>query len=157
VQPPPPDTPTEPTLAPGASAKSRAEAHRTDPVCASCHQLFDPLGFAFEIYDATGRYRQSDAAGPIDARVTLSQTRQLDGKTAANAVELAKLLAGADEVRDCVARQWMRYGLGREDAAEDEPSLVAAMDAFEKDGARLPSLLMAIARSDAFRYQKVGQ
>jgi hypothetical protein len=157
VQPPPPDTPTEPTLAPGASAKSRAEAHRTDPVCASCHQLFDPLGFAFEIYDATGRYRQSDAAGPIDARVTLSQTRQLDGKTAANAVELAKLLAGADEVRDCVARQWMRFGLGREDAAEDEPSLAAAMDAFEKDGARLPSLLMAIARSDAFRYQKVGQ
>jgi hypothetical protein len=51
----------------------------------------------------------------------------------------------------------MRFGLGREDAAEDEPSLAAAMDAFKKDGARLPSLLMAIARSDAFRYQKVGQ
>ena len=89
--------------------------------------------------------------------MTLSQTRGLDGKTAANAVELAKLLAGADEVRDCVARQWMRFGLGREDAAEDEPSLAAAMEAFKKDGARLPSLLMAIARSDAFRYQKVGQ
>jgi hypothetical protein len=157
VQPPPPDTPTEPTLDPGASAKARSEAHRTDPVCASCHQLFDPLGFAFEIYDATGRYRASDAAGPIDARVTLSQTRGLDGKSAANAVELVKFLAGADEVRDCVARQWMRFGLGREDAAEDEPSLAAAMDAFKKDGARLPSLLQAIARSDAFRYQKVGQ
>ena len=115
--PPPPDAPAEPKLDPGASAKARSEAHRTDPACASCHDLFDPLGFAFEIYDATGRYRTSDAAGPIDARVTLSHTEQLNGKTAANAVELAKLLAGADEVRDCVARQWLRFGLGREDAS----------------------------------------
>jgi hypothetical protein len=155
--PPPPDAPAEPKLDPGASAKARSEAHRTDPACASCHDLFDPLGFAFEIYDATGRYRTSDAAGPIDAKVTLTHTKQLNGQTAANAVELVKLLAGADEVRDCVARQWLRFGLGREDAAEDEPSLVAAMDAFKKGGAKLPALLVSIARSDAFRYQKVGQ
>ena len=155
--PPPPDAPAEPKLDPGASAKARSEAHRTDPACASCHDSFDPLGFAFEIYDATGRYRTSDAAGPIDAKVTLTHTKQLNGQTAASAVELAKLLAGADEVRDCVARQWLRFGLGREDAAEDEPSLVAAMAAFKQGGAKLPALLVSIARSDAFRYQKVGQ
>ena len=155
--PPPPDAPAEPKLDPGASAKARSEAHRTDPACASCHDLFDPLGFAFEIYDATGRYRTSDAAGPIDARVTLTHTQQLNGKSAANAVELVKLLAGADEVRDCVARQWLRFGLGREDASEDQPSLTAAIDAFKQGEAKLPALLLAIARSDAFRYQKVGQ
>jgi hypothetical protein len=76
---------------------------------------------------------------------------------AGNAVELARLLAGADEVRDCVARQWMRFGLGRDDAKEDEPSLAAAIKSFKEGGARLPALLASIARSDAFRYQKVGE
>jgi hypothetical protein len=154
---PPADVPPEPKLDPAASAKERSEAHRKDPACASCHELFDPLGFAFEIYDATGRYRTTEAAGPIDSKVQLSHTAHLDGKVAANAVELARLLAGADEVRDCVARQWMRFGLSRDDAREDEPSLAAAVKAFKEGGARLPALLVAIARSDAFRFQKVGE
>jgi len=79
------------------------------------------------------------------------------GARTTNAVELARLLAGADEVRDCVARQWMRFGLGRDDAPEDQPSLAAAVKAFKDGGARLPALLVSIARSDAFRYQKVGE
>jgi len=154
---PPADVPPEPMFDPKASAKARSEAHRKDPACASCHELFDPIGFAFEIYDAAGRYRTSDGAGPIDSRVTLTHTAQLDGKVAASAVELARLLAGADEVRDCVARQWLRFGLGRDDAKEDEPSLAAAVKAFKAGGAQLPSLLVSIARSDAFRFQKVGE
>ncbi len=153
----PADVPGEPKLDPNASAKERSEAHRKDPACATCHELFDPIGFSFEIYDATGRYRTSDAAGAIDAKVTLTQTQGLNGKVALNAVELAGLLARADEVRDCVARQWLRYGLGRDDAKEDEPSLAAAVAAFKSGGAKLPSLLVAIARSDAFRFQKVGE
>jgi hypothetical protein len=154
---PPADVPPEPKFDPNASAKARSEAHRINPACASCHELFDPLGFSFEIYDAAGKYRTSDGAGPIDAKVTLSHTAQLDGKMAANAVELVRLLAGADEVRDCVARQWMRFGLGRDDAREDEPSVAAAVKAFKDGGAKLPALLLSIARSDAFRFQKVGE
>jgi hypothetical protein len=154
---PPPDVPAEPKLDPMATAKARSEAHAKDPACAVCHQLFDPIGFAFEVYDATGRYRTSDAAGPIDSRVQLTHTAKLDGKTAANAVELTQILSSADEVRDCVARQWMRFALGRDDAADDEPSVQAAMKSFKDGGAKLPALLVAIARSDAFRYQKVGQ
>jgi hypothetical protein len=153
----PPDVPAEPKLDPNASAKMRSEQHRKDPACASCHELFDPIGFAFENYDAAGKYRKTDAAGPIDAQVTLTRTRGLDGKTAANAVELASLLAKADEVRDCVARQWMRFALGRDDAKEDEPSLATAVKAFKGGGAKLPDLLVALVRSDAFRYQKVGE
>jgi hypothetical protein len=154
---PPPDAPAEPKLDPNASARARSEQHRKDPACASCHELFDPLGFAFEIYDATGRYRARDAEGPIDARVQLTHTQKLDGQVADNAVQLAGLLARADEVRDCVARQWMRFGLGRDDAADDEPSLGAAIKSFQDGGARLPALLTAIARSDAFRFQKVSE
>jgi hypothetical protein len=153
----PPDVPPEPKVDPNASAKLRSEAHRKDPACATCHELFDPIGFAFEIYDATGKFRTTDAAGPIDAKVQLTRTAQLDGKTANNAVELTKILATAQEVRDCVAKQWMRFGLGRDDAKEDEPSLAVATKAFNDGGGQLPDLLQALVRSDAFRFQKVAQ
>jgi hypothetical protein len=152
----PPDVPAEPKLDPGATARQRSEQHRQNPACAACHDLFDPIGFAFENYDAAGKYRTTDAAGAIDAHVTLTPTKGLDGKSAANAVELAALLAGADEVRDCVARQWMRFALGRDEAKEDEPSIAAAAKAFKAGGAKLPELLAAVVRSDAFRYQKVA-
>jgi hypothetical protein len=153
----PPDVPDEPKLDPTASAKARSEQHRTNPSCKTCHELFDPIGFAFEIYDATGKYRTTDSAGPIDSSVTLENTAGLNGKTAANAVDLARLLTGADEVRDCVARQWMRFALGRDDSPDDDPSMLAAAQTFKSSGAKLPDLLMAIARSDSFRYQKVAQ
>jgi hypothetical protein len=152
----PPNVPAEPMLDPNATARQRSAQHRQDPACAACHDLFDPIGFAFENYDATGKYRTSDAAGPIDASVTLTHTAGLDGKMAANAVGLAGILAQADEVRDCVARQWMRFALGRDDAKEDEPSLATAVKAFKSGGAKLPDLLLALVRSDAFRFQKVG-
>jgi hypothetical protein len=153
----PPDVPAEPKVDPNASARARSEQHRQDPACASCHDLFDPIGFAFENYDAAGRWRTTDSAGAIDARVTLSHTRALDGKSAGNAIELVKLLAGADEVRDCVARQWMRFALGRDDATEDEPSLAVAVKAFERGGGKLPDLVAALVRSDSFRFQKVAE
>jgi hypothetical protein len=153
----PPDVPTEPKLDPNASAKVRSEQHRKDPSCAVCHELFDPIGFAFEVYDATGKYRTTDGSGPIDSSVTLGHTSALDGKVAKNAVELVKLLSSADEVRDCVARQWMRFALGRDDSPDDDASMQAAAKTFKAGGAKLPDLLMAIARSDSFRYQKVAQ
>jgi hypothetical protein len=153
----PPDVPAEPKVDPNASAKDRSEAHRKDPACATCHELFDPMGFAFEIYDATGKFRTSDAAGPIDAKVQLTRTAGLDGKTANNAIELTKILSTADEVRDCVARQWMRFALGRDDTRDDEPSLNGAIKAFKDGGAKLPDLVLAVVRSDAFRFQKVAQ
>jgi len=156
VPPPPGNVPPEMNVSPTASARERAAQHRADPACASCHELFDPIGFAFETYDAVGRYRAKDGGGPIDTRIDLTQTMALNGPVA-SALELAQKLAGADEVRDCVARQWMRYALGRNDAAEDEPSFKAASKAFRDAGGTLPDLMVAIARSDALRFQKVPQ
>jgi hypothetical protein len=157
IPPPPPNVVNnDDKLPPAASARDRAAAHRADPRCAACHQLFDPIGFAFENFDAIGHWRTSDAAGPIDAKIELTDTRTLDGPVA-GPLDLAQKLAGADEVRDCVARQWMRFALGREDRPDDAPSLNAAMKALKDGGGKIPDLLLAVARSDAFRYQRVGQ
>src|SRR4051794_21501364 len=149
---PPADVPAEPPFDPNASAKVRSAMHRTNPSCAACHQLFDPIGFAFEIYDAAGQFRTKDAAGPIDSSVQLTDTDHLDGMSAKNAVELVRLMAGDEQVRGCFATQWMRFALGRdlsaEDAAKgpDAPSLASARKTFSAAGGKLPDLLLAIAQ-----------
>jgi hypothetical protein len=156
--PPPGVDASETNIPPTATAKQRSEMHRKDPSCAGCHGLFDPLGFGFESFDAVGRYRTKDAAGAaIDTAVTITGTEKLDG-TAADGVELAAKLANAEEVRACVAKQWMRFGLGRlEDKDADAGSLNAALQAMMTSNGKISDLLVALAQSDAFRHQKVSQ
>jgi hypothetical protein len=147
---------SEMNLDPNLTAQERSKQHRTDPQCASCHELFDPLGFAFEIYDSTGRFRTADGAGKaIDSKSDISGTDKLNG-TVANAVELAKRLGSAAEVRNCVARQWLRFALGRDpDAKEDASSLNSVFKAATDSDGKVPEILSAIARSNAFRHLKV--
>ena len=49
------------------SIREQLEAHTGDPVCAACHKIMDPFGFAMEHFDAIGRWRDEDAGQPIDA------------------------------------------------------------------------------------------
>jgi hypothetical protein len=147
---------TDKTLPPTATAQERSIAHRENPSCASCHGIFDPLGFAFESYDGVGRWRQKEANGQaIDTRLTLSRAAPLEGAVN-GAVDLARRLATAAEVRDCVAQQWMRFALGRNDDDADADSLTAAQKAFKDGDGKIGDLLAALARSDAFRFQKVA-
>ncbi len=156
IPPPPPEAANvESSLPPTASARDRAAAHRIRPECATCHELFDPIGFAFENYDATGRYRVREAGGqPIDAAIQVTGTRDLDGPVA-NAVELLHKISTAAEVRDCIARQWMRFALGRVESDDDAPSLAEARRAL-REGGRIQDLVAALTRSDSFRYQRVS-
>jgi hypothetical protein len=156
--PPPGVDASETNVPPNATAKQRSEMHRKDPSCAGCHALFDPLGFGFESFDAIGRYRTKDAAGlAVDTAVEISGTKGLDGKLA-DGVELMAKLANADEVRECVTRQWMRFGLGRiEDDSSDRGSLDAALKSMKASNGKIADLLVTLAEADAFRHQKVGQ
>jgi hypothetical protein len=157
IPPPPPDAANVETKLPAtASARERAAEHRVRPECATCHELFDPIGFAFENYDALGRWRTTEADGKaIDAKVTLTSAGKLDGPVS-GAVELGRKLAGSDEAQICLTRQWMRFALGREDASEDDSSRDALQGAFRDSGGKVKDLLAAVARSDAFRFQTVN-
>jgi len=147
---PPPGVDANEDMIPAtASARERSMLHRTKPECAACHALFDPLGFAFEKYDATGKFRPA-----IDGSSEISATEKLDGPVK-DAVEMAHKLATADEVRTCIARQWMRFGLGRDENNDDTPSLTAAMKGFGANDYKVTDLLVSLAKSDTFRYQKV--
>jgi hypothetical protein len=154
VPPPPPGVnDSEAEIPATASAKERAEQHRRSPECASCHKLFDPIGFAFETFDAVGRFRTMDGTRPVESSLDLEGT-SIDGKFA-NAVELAAKLGGAADVQACVAKQWLRYALGREETDADKGSLDGALKGFQQNGGDVRELLFNVVRSDAFRHQRV--
>ena len=137
---------------PNVSTRVRFEQHRTKPECAACHALMDPLGLAFESYDGIGRFRTMDGRVPVDTSSELQGTDQ-DGAVK-GAIDLVGRLAQAREVRACMARQWFRYALGRLDVEGDRPAIAAVIEAFARDGHRLPDLMVALAASHPFRFRR---
>ena len=54
--------------------------HRANPVCASCHKVMDPIGFALENFDAVGAWRTEDAGGLRSTpRASLADGTKVDG------------------------------------------------------------------------------
>jgi hypothetical protein len=152
IRPPPPDVDLRtPPFDPRQTKKERFARHRSDPSCAFCHDKMDPTGFGFEHYDAVGAWRAVDGAFPVDAGGRLSGTDDADGPFD-GAVALAARLAKSPQVRRCVATQWFRAALGRGERPEDSASREAAYQAFARAGFDVRELIVAIARSDAFRH-----
>jgi hypothetical protein len=151
-QPPPPPPPgvdtTPPPRTPNQTRRALYAQHATNPVCAACHQLTDPVGFGFENYDAIGRYQTMDGGKPIDASGEISASEDLDG-VFVGAVALAKKLAASNSVRTCMAEHWFSFALGRAPAAGDEASIKAAFDGFAPGG-DLRALMVALTRTDSF-------
>jgi hypothetical protein len=148
LAPGPPEMPALAPLIAGVSNRQRYAEHSKNPCTAGCHALMDPLGFAFENYDAVGRYRRTDNGVAVDA----TGTATLDGvaRDFKNALELSTLLAGSRQVSECLARQWLRYALRRVEGPGDAASLAAAADSFARSSAKIPELIVAIARTRSF-------
>jgi hypothetical protein len=151
VEPPPNlNVPPPPDPAPGVTTRERFAMHGLSP-CATCHQLTDPLGFAFESYDAIGAWRTTDQGKPVDTTGSVV----LPSGTVAfkNAVELARGLARSKDVQDCVATQWLRYLVRRGERLGDQASLRAAGDAFRRSSYDIRELLVALVKSRAFTHR----
>ncbi|HEX4339420.1 MAG TPA: DUF1592 domain-containing protein [Polyangiaceae bacterium] len=152
---PPPDvntTPPEPS--PDATTRERFAVHESEPRCAGCHKRIDGIGMGFEAYDGIGAFRTMDGKSPVDASGVLMNTMDLNG-TFNGAVDLAKKLAGSEEVRHCVVTQWLRYSLGRVETPADQCSLTKLQDAFDASGHDVKRLLSSVVLSDAFRSKRV--
>ena len=145
--PPPPATvPTLPDEVPGETERERLARHRENPSCASCHDLIDPLGFAYEHYDAIGRWRDEAHGQPVDDVGTLPDGRNFEG-----IIELAAMLADSGEFGECVAGRLTSYALGRSLGNADSCAVsTIGAEHVAPDGA-LSELLWAIVTSDAFR------
>jgi hypothetical protein len=71
-------------------------------------------------------------------------------------IELATLLAGSEEVSDCMALQFHRYAQGRTDEASDTCAVVAHQEAFREAGGNLVDMLIAFIHTDSFRYRRAA-
>jgi hypothetical protein len=152
--PPPNVDTTPPAPSPNATTRERFAVHETNPSCAGCHKRIDGVGMGFEAYDGIGGYRTTDGTQPVDASGTFLDTKDLDG-TFDGAIQLARDLAGSQEVQECVATQWLRFALGRMETDADACSLQGLHQAFEASGHDVRALLVSVALSDAFRSKRV--
>ncbi|HEY3595728.1 MAG TPA: DUF1592 domain-containing protein [Polyangiaceae bacterium] len=149
---PPPNVDTTPPPPSAAtSTRERFAQHESDPVCAGCHVLMDPIGLGFEHFDPIGKYRDVDGLGPVDATGQFIRAgADLDGSFN-GAIELANDLAHSEEVRNCVANQWFRFSMGRIESTDDACSIQSLRQTFATSGGNVRELLSRIVLSTSFR------
>jgi hypothetical protein len=150
VPPPPANIPPPEPPKPGLTARERYVAHISNPACAGCHSLIDPLGFPFESYDAIGAFRTTESGKPIDTSGELRGTRDSDGAVT-DAPDLIRRLAGSAEVRGCAARRWYELSLGRRKEEVDACMLGELERGLAASGGNLQDLMVAITTSLPFR------
>ncbi|WP_437987367.1 DUF1592 domain-containing protein [Sorangium sp. So ce117] len=152
--PPPPDDVdlTPPTGEEGVTARERFNQHASNARCAGCHQLMDPIGFAFENFDAVGAYRTEEGGQVIDVSGEMVLSDDMDGPFV-GVRQLAEKLAGSEQVRECLATQWFRYTAGRFENIDDECSLDGLRAGFHGSEGDLVELIVATTQTDAFLYR----
>jgi len=156
--PPPPPPPDVPALAENddgeeapRSVRERMEVHRANPVCASCHRVMDPLGFALENFDAIGRWRVTTEAGtPVDAGGLLADGTPVTGPGSL----AAALLKRPENFVTTVTEKLLTYGLGRGVEYYDAPAIRRIVRESADDDYRWSALIAGIARSVPFQMRR---
>ena len=146
------DLPEESEDAP--TIRERLAQHWTDPSCSSCHSSIDPIGFAFEHYDALGAWRDHWESGiAVDATGALEDPAgAFDG-----AAELVALVGNTDQARECYAERWFEYAIGRPTHAEDACSVRTLGERFLESGGDIRTLLVDVAMTDAFLFRPLSE
>lgn len=152
--PPPPPPPNVPELEQGekltGSLRQRMEQHRANPSCASCHARMDPLGFAFENFDAVGRFRDKDGEFPIDASGELPSGEKFSGSN-----ELKEILKTRQNLfARCIAEKMLTYALGRGLEYYDRPAIERITTALSQNGYRYSTLIVETVKSEPFRLRR---
>jgi hypothetical protein len=143
----------EPTV---MSVREATEARTGSGDCRGCHSVINPVGFAFEHYDAIGRWQDAEVVSglPVDASGLL-QGSDVDGPVQ-GAVELGEKLAGSAQVRACFAERWLEEGLGGELGELDQCAQDRVTEAFTASG-DMRELVTAIVLSSSFRHVNLAE
>ena len=155
--PPPANVPAiepNPPQNPKATLRQKIEAHRNDANCAACHARIDPLGLAWDNYDAIGQWRTHEkvAAGVGKDPVVDPAGVMPDGRAFKDATEFKRLLI---EDRDKVARAFIEhlctYGLRRVLSFDDQDDLNAIQAEAKKKAYGIKDIIRAVALSDLMK------
>ncbi len=152
---PPPEPPAgvevnleaDPKARKPTTLRERLELHRTQPVCASCHKIMDPIGFSLENFDLIGKWRDNDSGVPIDSSGVL-----VDGTPVRSVSDLRKaLLSRSDAFVTTTMERLMTYALGRSVEYTDMPSLRAIVRDSGKNDYRFSTMIVGVVKSPAFQ------
>jgi len=146
--PPPPNVPALKENGDGKplSLRERMEQHRADAVCAGCHKVMDPIGFALENFDAVGQWRSMDDGTRIDPSGTLYNGTQVDGPVA-----LRKMLADHPDVFvGVMTEKLLTYALGRGVQYYDMPAVRKIVQGAGAHDFRFSSLVLGTVESVPF-------
>jgi hypothetical protein len=123
------------------------EAHRRNPVCASCHQIFEPMGLALENFDAVGAWRTLDEGQPIDATATLPDGTRVDGVSSLR----ASLVAHGDQFVRVITEKLLTYALGRGVEYQDMPTVRSVVRGAARRNYSFSSLVLGVVNSQPFQ------
>ena len=150
----PPVSPSKPQ-----TNRDRLSMHLQSDVCASCHELIDPIGFGLEKFDAIGGRRekllltfrpgrQERQMAPTTAELPLDTSGEVAGLPNSgfhSPKELGRVLSESPECQQCVVKQLFRFAFGRPETAADRPVIEAAFDKFRNSQFRFKDLMVAMA------------
>ena len=134
--------------------RQRIEAHAKNASCAACHRNIDPLGLAFDQYDAIGRWRTRERVptGAGEDPLVDASGVMPDGRPFTDSAHFKQLLL---EDRDKVARAFIEhlctYALRRVLTVDDQEDLKAIEAEARKSQYRVKEIIRAVALSDLMK------
>jgi hypothetical protein len=126
------------------TARDRLSAHTSQPACAGCHKLTDPLGLGFEKFDGAGQQRT------VEQDTVIDPTGDLDGIKFQDTAGLGAALHDNPAATSCLVTQLYAYGIGRVPSKPEQPMVAYLQERFTADGYKYTALLKNIVQSDAF-------
>jgi hypothetical protein len=152
--PPPPPPPNVPALEESAAGstprtmREQMEQHRSNPTCAACHKVMDPIGFALENFDVVGAWRTTTEAGvPLDTTDTLADGTVVRGVTSLRQA----LVKRSDVFAQTLTRKLMVYALGRGLTYADMPAVRAIVRDAARQDYRFSAIVLGIVNSVPFQ------
>ena len=171
IPPPPPGVDTSlPPLTLGGRPRTvretMEELHASQPVCASCHKLVDPIGYGFEHFDTVGAYRETE---PVRVEPTPQQKRQgaeatdhslpIDSTGFVAGIadsefespqDVGRILARSPICHKCIVRQLFRYLFGRSETGRDTQVIERAYNRFKRSGFVFRELVLGLVVTEEF-------
>ena len=150
-EPPPPNIDLQLDPVEANTTRQRVEAFTAPSRCQTCHRDIDGVGFAFEHYDAAGRWRDTEDGCPIDSSGRLYVTDAAGPFV--DAPQLMGKLAESEDAKACFVSHWLERAYRRAAAPEDACALEELQRRFNESDGDLADVMVALAESDNFRYR----
>jgi hypothetical protein len=156
--PPPPPLPNVPALVENEAGsvartlRERLAEHRSNPVCATCHDVMDPIGLGLENFDAVGKWRTREPGGEIDAHGQLADGTEIDGAPALREA----VTRDPEQFARVLTAKLLIYALGRGLESYDMPTVRRIVREAEDEDYRFSALVKGVVNSVPFRMRRAG-